>query len=332
MASLPRICVYGAGAVGGHVAARLAHAGLSEVSVVARGPHLQAIRRDGLTLRHLGGGVWNAHPARASDDPADLPPQDIVLVGLKAPALPQHAKALDRLLAPGGYAVFMVNGIPWWWRHGLPGQAGAPLELLDPQGALWRILGPERTLGAVIHSANEIEQPGLILNRGDNRFILGEPDGSDSRRLADCLDLMRRSGLATETAKDLRLEIWRKLLLNVAGGPVCALTRLDHAARSADGDLNALGVRLAGEFAAIAAAMGLAPGEDYARRAAHPPRSGRPSMLQDVLLSRTLEVEAQLGQPQRFARERNVATPCLDIVLPLLRGLNRANNAEGKSQ
>jgi len=316
--------VYGAGAVGGHVATRLAHAGLCELSVLARGEHLRAIRTDGLTLRHVDGARWHARPARATDDPATLAPQDVVLVSLKAHALPAHAAALRRLLKPDGVVVFLNNGIPWWWRHGLPG--AGPLERLDPQGALWRELGPERALGAVVYSSNEVEAPGRVLHRGRNHYILGEPDGSLSPRLARVATLLQDSGIDTETSATLRANIWRKLLLNASGNPVSALTRLDTTERLADPALLALCRQIVAEIAAIAAAQGWPlDAADVARAgAAASVASARPSMLQDVLLARPLEVDAILGQPQLFARELGVPTPALDVVIALLRGLDRA--------
>lgn len=320
----PRVCIYGAGAVGGHVATRLAHAGHCQVSVLARGEHLRAIQARGLHLRHVDGTQWHAHPQLATDDPATLGPQDLVLVGLKAHALAPHAAALRRLLAPDGVAVFLTNGIPWWWRHGLP--EPGPLPALDSDGALWQTLGPEAVLGAVVYSSNEVQAPGVVLHRGSNRFILGEPDGTHSPRLARVVELLQRSGIATEPSVDLRTDIWRKLLLNASGNPVSALTRLGTPERVAQPELLGLCRGLIAEIAQVAAAQGHVLGDDDLARAgaSQPVASARPSMLQDVLLSRPLEIEAILGQPQRFARACGVATPTLDVVLALLRGLDQS--------
>lgn len=323
---LPRVCVYGAGAVGGHVATRLASAGLSEVSVVARGEHLHAIRQHGLRLRHIDGPQWHARPAHATDDASVLDPQDLVLVGLKAHALPAHAKALRQLLAPQGLVMFLNNGIPWWWPHGLQGaEPAGPLALLDPAGALWNTLGAERVLGAVVYSSNELEAPGQIVHRGSNRFILGEPDGGNTRAQA-VAQLFNHSGLLAETSTRLRTEIWRKLLVNASGSPVCALTRLGTPDRVARPELLALSRKLIKEIAAIAEAQGHPLDEADMLNAGsdRPTPNNRPSMLQDVLLSRPMEVEAILGQPQAFARQLGLATPTLDVILALLRGLDHA--------
>src|SRR4029079_483608 len=133
-----KVCIYGAGAIGGRVAVHLISAKAAEVSLVGRGAHLRAIRERGLTL-HTGGKELSAKPAAATEDASTLPPQDLVLVTLKAHAVASAAAAVSRLLAPGGCAVFLLNGVPWWWNHGLPGNKGA-LPLLDPEGALWKEL------------------------------------------------------------------------------------------------------------------------------------------------------------------------------------------------
>jgi 2-dehydropantoate 2-reductase len=324
-----KVCVYGAGAVGGHVAARLADAGHAEVSVVARGAQLAAIRQRGLVLRNDAGEVWHAAINSATDQPENLPPQDLVLVALKATALPSHAQALDRLLAPGGVAVFLNNGIPWWWTASQQG-GGHALPLLDPEGRLWNTLRPERALGAVVYSSNEIELPGVVINRGSarNRFIFGAPlpaDAGQAAKLRQIVALFQDSGMPGEIAADLRQTIWVKLLLNAAGNPVSALTRLGTLDRGQDAGLQQLSISVATEVATIARAMGwtLPPEAVADAVSVGKAQNMRPSMLQDVLAGRPMEIEALLGQPQQFAREHGIATPAIDVLLPLLRGLDR---------
>jgi len=321
-----KVCVFGAGAVGGHVAVRLSAAQADEVSVVARGARLQAIRERGLTL-HSAGAVIKAQPAFATDDPSQLPPQDLIVVALKAPALPDAAESLARLLAPEGCAVFLINGIPWWWRHGLAGASG-PLPLLDPEGKLWTRLGPEKALGCVVYSANEMEAPGVIVHMGGNRFPMGEPDGSSSARLNAAVEVFNRGGLVAETAADVRREIWRKLVSNASGNPLTALTGLRLGELGADAELRRMMADIMRETLAVAAALGwdLRSEMDVEKIAMRPGRKPdiRSSMSQDVLLKRPLEVEAQLGQIQAFAREQGVAVPTINVILPLLRGLDRS--------
>lgn len=320
-----KICVFGAGAVGSNVAVRLADAGVGQISVVARGAHLAAIRSHGLSLRHADGEQWHAHFDHATDDPATLPPQDIILVALKAASLPAQADALRRLLAPDGVVAFLSNGVPWWWNHGLQQGSGA-LPLLDPEGALWNRLGPERAVGTVIYSANEVETPGHVLHRGVNRYVFGEPDGRLPGRAGQLAELFGRAGLGGEATNDIRYEIWRKLLRNAIGSPFCALTRLGSAHCAQIPGLPDIQRALALEMANIARTLGSPITDEDALRAAETQlaSNGRPSMLQDVLLGRRIEAEALLGQPQRFAQELGIATPYLDTVVALLRGLDRA--------
>jgi 2-dehydropantoate 2-reductase len=326
-----KICIFGAGAVGGHVATRLAFAGHAEVSLVARGAHLAAIQAHGLTLNNDDGESWHARIEQATDRPDTLPPQDVVLVTLKACALPAQAETIGRLLKPDSAAVFMNNGIPWWWNHGAE-NGGGPLPLLDPEGGLWNAVRPERALGAVVYSSNEIESPGVITHRGAkrNRFVLGGPrktGGAQKARLTEVEALFKASGLPAEVPDDLYREIWHKLLVNTAGNPISALTRLSTAQRAQDPELHQVSRGVATEIAHIAEVMGWPVAVEAIAAAVDVGKALniRPSMLQDVLLNRPMEVEALLGQPQRFARERGIPTPYIDVLVPLLRGLDRSN-------
>lgn len=315
--------MYGAGAIGGHVAARLVDAGTSTVSVVARGPHLRAIQEHGVRLR-TGGREIVARPAMATDDPRTLQPHDLVVVTLKAPALPEHAGAIARLLAHRGVAVFVTNGIPWWWNHG---GSEEPLPLLDPEGRLWRELGAERVLGGVVFSTNQIVAPGVVLHRARNRWRIGEPRGASSPRLESVLSLLQTTELHVEHAPDIRRAVWEKLVLNVAASGPAALTGLQTAQIVGDLSLRRLVVRLAEETIAIALALGwdLRDSIDPNAVARELEAPGvTPSMLQDVLLGRPLEVEAIVGQVQAFGRDAHVGTPALDVLVPLLRGLSRS--------
>ena len=317
-----KICVYGAGAVGGHVAVRLLAARAAEVAVVARGRQLEAIRQRGLTLRRADSDT-TVVPSVATDDPTRLPPQDLVIVTLKAHALPAEATRLARLLAPDAAALFVVNGIPWWWNYGLPGRRG-PLPLLDPDGALWTTLGPQRALGCVVYSANSVVAPGIIKHDGGNQWLIGEPDGSDSRRVRDIVTLFQKAGLRATVSSDLRPEVWHKLALNLAFGPLCALNRCATAGVAGNPSLAATATGLIEETVAVAAAQGWDIGGEVDAASVMHGGNWRPSMLQDVELGRPIEVEALLGQVHAFAREAGVKTPAIDEVLPKLRALDRS--------
>jgi 2-dehydropantoate 2-reductase len=318
-----KICVFGAGAIGGHVAARLVAASGADVSVIARGPTLAAIRSQGLTLRS-GGQEIVARPAVATDDPSSLAPQDLVIVALKAPSLPPLAEALGKLIAADGCAVFLINGIPWWWRHGLPGAAALPL--LDPQGALWSHVRPERALGCVVFSPNEVVAPAVIAHAGNNRYPMGEPDGTLSPRVKAAVALFSKAGLESEVSTDIRRVVWRKLATNASSNPLSALTRLAFFQMGEDPEIRGLSAGLMRETLEVAAALGWdlraeMDVEKLTRRADAKERV-RSSIMQDVRAGRPVEAEALLGQTQAFARETGIAVPTIDIVLPLLRGLN----------
>ena len=334
---MTRICIFGAGAVGSHLATRLAALPGLDLSVVARGPQLHAIQTQGLRL------ITDTHELhstidQAVQDPTELPPQDIVIVTLKAMALPGQAQAIAQLRAADGVVLLINNGIPWWWNYPATAQTAAnTLPLLDPQADLWQKLGPEHVVAGIAYSPNELLAPGVVRHRGSNRFILGEPDNSQSPRLQQLVALFNAAQLNAESSSDIRLAIWQKLLLNAAGNPICALTRLDGAARVAHPGLLQLGLSVQQEIRAIAKAMGwqLPPeGSTPSGPSLHSSKglNARPSMLQDVLLGRALEVDALLGQPITFARQYGVATPALDVIYPLLQGLNQALTSEINSE
>ena len=322
------VCIFGAGAVGGHLAARLAATGRHRVSVVARGPMLAAIRTHGLRVLREDGSELRGRPDAATDDATTLPAQSLVIVTLKAWQVPGAADAIARLLAPEGVALFAINGIPWWWGHGPHGSTG-PLPLLDPQGRLWTGVRPQRALGAVVWSPNEVVEPGVIRHRGPNRLVIGEPDGSVGPRLHAVLDTLGRGGIEVAASADLRRDVLGKLLLNVSGNVLTALTRRDLHAVGTDPALCALSVEVMREALAVAAALGvdLREGIDLEAVARRGPPGLRPSMLQDVLAGRPMEVDAILGQLQAFARLHRVPVPAIDLLLPLLRGLDASLRA-----
>jgi 2-dehydropantoate 2-reductase len=324
-----KICIFGAGAVGSHVAARLAAAKTDTITVVARGAHLKAIQERGITLRHYGGEEMIGRPAVATDDPSSLPPQDLVIVALKATALPGVAATLAQLLAPGGWAVFLLNGIPWWWPQGLPGNRG-PLTLLDPEGGLWNKLR-QRSLGCVVNSPNDLIEPGVVVHVGRRRFTFGEPDGSASERVKRTAEVFSQGGMEAAVSSDLRREIWGKLILNASSNTLSALTHLSPVDLGADPETHRLMANLMRETLEVAAALGwdLRQEVDVEQLASRKDRipGVRLSMTQDVANRRALEVDAILGQTQAFARESGIAVPTIDVILPLLRGLDQSLRA-----
>jgi len=323
-----KVCIFGAGAIGGSIATRLLAAAADDISIVGRGAQLDAICSRGLTLRS-GGREISARATVATDDPSTLPPQDLVLVTLKAHAVPAAADAIAGLLAPHGSVVFMLNGIQWWWRHGLegpPGRPGGTLTLLDPDGALWNRVTPQRAIGCVVYCPCDVVEPGVIVHSGPDHFLLGEPDGTSSARLTDALAMFQRAGIDGRHSADVRRDIFRKLTSNASGNTISALTRLDIGSLGADPELRSLMVGVMREVLEVAAAMGwdLRAEIDMEAVASRGKPGQRLSMLQDVVQRRPIEVEALFGQIHAFAHEAGVPVPMMDTILPLLRGLDQA--------
>ena len=330
-----KVCIYGTGAVGGYLAARIGHAEIAEVSVVARGAQKEAIVAAGIRLE-TPEGVMSFMPSRVTDDPFTLPPQDVTFVTLKVMQQPGAAQSLCHLSGQEGVAVFAANGIPWWWKYG--GRSPASLPLVDPQGELWNRLGPQRAIGCVVYSANEVIAPGVIKHKGNNRWVLGEASGLPSDRLERIVQLMRAGGIAAEASPNLRAEILAKLLRNAALNSLCALTRLPVDGLAEDPALLAIADAIVDEIISVSAAMGydIAAHREAAwtqlRRGGaegkgHVVKGLRPSMLQDVLAGRPIEVEAILGQFKALAEEYGAPCPAIDGVLPLVRGLDRSLRA-----
>ena len=311
-----RICVFGAGAVGGNVAARLADAG-NEVSVVARGAHLDAIRAKGLTL--ISGDKKIVAKVRASDRPADLGPQDAVISTLKATGLAALAESVGPLLGPETPVVFAQNGIPWWYGHGLgASRPPAPdLSRLDPGGALARAVGFERTLGGAITSPNHMVEPGTIVHEQPDRntLWLGEIDDRQTPRVEALRKALVAAGIGSPATRDIRYDIWHKLMANLTGSSIC-LVLGQPATIQKTPIVNQMARRAHAEALAVAAAHGVvlddSPDVRYGPKRVY--FDHRPSILQDYDLDRPMEIEAILRAPVAFARSAGVATPTLDTI------------------
>jgi 2-dehydropantoate 2-reductase len=334
-----KVCVFGAGAVGSYLAAQLSALPDIDLSIVARGTHLQAIRSDGLRIVAAEGTTRVRH-VNATDRPAELDQQDIVFVTLKTYAQTAAAPAIAALMGEASVAVFVANGIPWWWNYGRAdatslGGVGT-LPLLDPDETLWRLVRPERLLGCVVYSTNDVQSPGVVVHAGNNYWVLGEPSDGNSARLATCADLLRRAGLRAEISPKIRKTIWTKALRNGSLSPICAITRQSISKIGIARDIMTIVDEVVDELGQIALATGvsvddeIALAKQVARRAVEKANtassvaiaSDRPSMLHDVLRGRPLETEAILGQPYRFACEANVDCPRIATLLPLLRALS----------
>ena len=315
-----RICVFGTGAVGGHLAAQLAAAG-HDVSALARGAQLEAMRRDGIVL--LKGERRIVGKVRAAADPRELGAVDFVLVTLKATGLAALAAGVGPLLGPDPAVVFVQNGIPWWYAQGLAPERPRPPDLsaLDPGGALAGAIAPERILGAVVYSANEVVAPGVVRNNAPQRnvLVLGEPDGRASARVRRLAAALEGAEIHAPAEPDIRRSIWAKLLLNVGSSSIGVLTGETVKHSMADPALAALRARITEEARAIAHAHGVEP-----EGAPLPPphTSGGPehktSMLQDYERGRPMEIDAILHAPLWFARAARVPAPSLEAVVALV--------------
>ncbi|MBU6497741.1 MAG: 2-dehydropantoate 2-reductase [Rhodospirillales bacterium] len=319
-----RVCVFGAGAIGGHLAARLATGG-AEVSIVARGAHLAAIRHNGLRV-HAPDTRMHVHP-RATDDPATLGPQDAVLVTAKAPALPSVAAAIAPLLGPDTPVAFVMNGIPWWYfdRHG-GALEGTRLPALDSGEAVRRAIGPARAVGGVVYSACTVVAPGVVeVGHNRNRLVLGEPDGTLSARIEAIAGPLRAGGLRVDVTDRVRDWVWSKLLLNLGSGPLAVLTGMAPQDIHTEPACTAAARAIYAEAAAIAEALGCTPHFDVETQLTHArAMTHKPSILQDLELGRPMEVESIFAAPLALARLAGVATPALDLLVAMAKLRARA--------
>jgi len=314
-----RICIYGAGAIGGYMGAKLAGSG-AEVSLVARGPHLAAIRANGLAL--VEEGETTTHRMTATDNPAELGVQDYVVVALKAHSVPPIVPQMQPLLGPDTCVVWAVNGVPWWYFHGVGGEMeGRRLDSVDPGGVQWQGIGPERVLGCVVYPAAEIAEPGVVRHVEGNRFSLGEPDGSRSPRVEALAKALSSSGLRAPIRPRLREEIWVKLWGNLSFNPISALTHATLEDICADAGTRAVARAMMVEAEAIATALGVKLPIDVDRRIEGAAAVGahRTSMLQDLEAGRPMEIEALVGSVAELGRLTGLPTPTIDTVLALIR-------------
>jgi 2-dehydropantoate 2-reductase len=314
-----KVCVYGAGAIGGYLAVHLSRAGC-DVSVVARGAHLHAIRSDGLKLE-LGDNLLHEHVV-ATDDPAALPQQDYVITTMKAHSLPAIVDPMQALLGRDTTVVSAVNGIPWWYFHRLDSTLGERhVESVDPGAVIWHGIGPSRTIGCVVYPTCEVIAPGVVRHLSDDKFSLGEPSGEHSDRLSRLSSLLIEAGLKAPMRRRLRDEIWIKLWGNVAFNPLSALTGATLDVIASDAGTRDIVRAIMFEAQEVGEALGVRFAIDVERRIRGAEKVGahRTSMLQDLALGRPLENEALLGAVQELAHTVDVSTPTIDLVHHLLR-------------
>jgi len=313
-----KIAIYGAGAIGGYLGALLADAG-AEITLIARGPHLAAIREKGLALEMAG--ETTVRRIAATDDPAEAGPQDHVIVALKAHSVPAVVEAMQPLLGPQTAVVTAVNGVPWWYFHALEGPwRDRRLEAVDPGGRQWERIGPQRAIGCVVYPACDVPEPGLVRHIEGDRFVLGEPSGEKTERVMALAEIMRQAGFKTPVKPGIRDEIWIKLWGNLCFNPVSALTGGTLEQIGTDPGTRALCRAMMVEAQAIGERLGVRFPIDVERRIDGAVAVGahKTSMLQDLEKGRPLEIDALVTVVAELGRIVEVETPAIDTVLALV--------------
>ncbi|GGF88109.1 2-dehydropantoate 2-reductase [Azorhizobium oxalatiphilum] len=314
-----KVCIYGAGAIGGYLGVEMARAG-ADVSLVARGAHLEAMRENGVKL--LINGEERVAKVRASDNPAELGPQDYVFISLKAHSVPGVVERMRPLLGNDTSVVTAVNGVPYWYfyKHG-GALEGRTLESVDPGGKQWDVLRPERAIGCIVYPATEVVEPGVIQHIYGDKFPLGEPSGETTDRITRLSELMTSAGLRAPIVNNIRDEMWLKLWGNLCFNPISALTNATLEVIAGDPDTRAVAKAMMLEAQTIATRLGVTFRVDVERRinGAGAVGAHKTSMLQDLERGRPMEIDPLVTVVQEMGRMVDVPTPTLDVVLALVR-------------
>ncbi len=321
-----KLCVFGAGAIGGHIGAKLALAG-QDVCLIARGPHLEAMRDTGLRLIEADGSEQVVRP-ECSDQPSDFGPQEYVFVSTKAYAAAGAVDAIQPLLGPNTCVVTAMNGMPWWYFYKLPGPyEDRRIRSVDPSDAQWTGIGPQRVLGTVLWAAAEMPEPGVVRHTFGNRMPLGEPDGTRSDRAVALAKVLTDAGFKSPVRTDIRSELWLKLWGNLAFNPISVLTHATLRDMAKDDGVRRVIRRMMTEAQSVAEVLGIHFAVDVDARiqmaadvGPHPT-----STLQDLLAGKPLELDALLGAVVEVAEMTGVSTPTLEMIYGL--SVRRAREA-----
>lgn len=316
---ISRVCIVGAGAIGGFIGARLAAAGQAEVSALARGATLQSLRRHGWRVDTACGRLQQA--ARASDNAAEIGVQDLVIVAVKAPALTQAAQAIAALIGPATVVLPAMNGVPWWFCHGVPGFAGAALHSVDPGGRIAAAIPFAQVLGCVVHFSASMPEPGLVQHKVGQGLIVGEPRGGRSDRAQAVVDLLAGAGFDATLADNVRWDIWYKLWGNLTMNPVSAITGATIDRVLGDPLVRDFCSAAMQEAAAIGARIGCGIEQSPEDRHAVTSRLGafRTSMLQDAEAGRPIELDAIVTAVHEIGDRVGQTMPNIKLLLGLTR-------------
>lgn len=319
-----KIAVVGAGAIGGYFGGLLARAG-HDVTLIARGTHRDAIRSNGLTIESKD-ERFVTHPA-CTDDPAEAGPQDLVLLSLKAPAVPAMAERMLPLFGTDTAMITAMNGISYWYFH----KHGGPLDgyriaSVDPGNRQWDLIGPQRAIGSVVWVAGSIAAPGVIRHSGGNRLPLGEPDNGRSERIQRISATLTAAGIDTPVHENIRQEIWTKLWGNLSYNPVSVLTHGTLEGLSRDEDARTVLGAMMIESRLVGEKIGISFPVSVEERMGMAEKVGphKTSMLQDLEGGRPMEIGGLIGVIAELARKLEIATPTIDTVLALLKVRARA--------
>ncbi|MEM7446485.1 MAG: 2-dehydropantoate 2-reductase [Pseudomonadota bacterium] len=316
-----RVLIFGAGAIGGYLGAKLAMSGV-DVTFFARGPHLEAMQTNGLILhtegeRHVVQGTFTGDPDSVGD-------QDYVIIGIKSTSMDDAAPQIARTLGPDTAIVTAMNGVPYWYFYKHGGEFdGLRLKSVDPDGAIWNALDPSRAIGCVVYPAGSIKEPGVIEHTYSNRFTLGEPDGSRSDRVTSLSKAMTAAGLKAPVRPRIRNEIWVKLWGNLAFNPASVLTRGTLEDIASDPGTRAIVRAMMVEAQDLASKTGISFPIDVDKRIEGALEVGahKTSMLQDLEAGKSLEIDAMLGAVCEMGRLVGVPTPTCDMILALVHQL-----------
>ena len=322
---IARVCIVGAGAIGGFIGSRLAATGRVQVSAMARGATLQALQRHGWRLNTAAGMVQA--PVVAAADPAELGEQDLVVIAVKGPALAQVASGIAPLIGPKTLVMPAMNGVPWWFCQGLDGFSGGALESVDPGGSIQSAIPFARVLGCVVHASTSTPEPGLVQHRMGQGLIVGEPAGGKSARVQGVIDMLSDAGFDATHSADVRYDIWYKLWGNMTMNPVSAITGATSDRILADPEVRSFCAAAMTEAQKIGARIGCPIQQSPEDRNAITEKLGafKTSMLQDAEAGRLIELDGIVGAVREIGQRLRIPTPHIDALLGLTRLFGRVH-------
>jgi 2-dehydropantoate 2-reductase len=320
-----KVCIVGAGAIGGLIGAKLAAAGDAQVSALARGATLASLRSNGWRVRHNDSLLQL--PATASDSAKELGTQDLVIIAVKGPALTEVARSMGPLLGNDTMVMPAMNGVPWWFGSGVAALGNQPLESVDPGGSIGKVIAIERVVGCVVHMAASTVEPGLVQHNTGQGLIIGEARGGKSDRVQRVADLLMKSGFEVTHSADVRRDIWYKLWGNLTMNPVSAMTGATGHRMLADPLVMKLCHDAMREAATIGSMLGCPIDQTPEDRSKITARLGafKTSMLQDAEAGRPIELDAIVGVVHELGQRLGVATPCVDAIFGLARVFGRVH-------